>query len=282
MKNVGYYNGEMCALEDLKIPALDRVVFFGDGVYDATMVVDGVIMYEEDHLDRFFNSMSMVRLQPAFTREELAGVLRQVIEAADDCNLFLYWQATRGTALRDHAFPDADPNLLIYAVPKGFAMAGSICKAVTCEDTRHHMLNVKTLNLQINCMAQTEARDAGAQEAIFVRDGMVTECAHCNLHIVKDGVLITHPSDNLILPGIARKHVLAACAALNIPVEERAFSVAEMMAADEIFASSSSGFTKRMNYIDGVEVGEKDPDTVARIVTELQNQWASYQQTRRN
>ena len=276
MKNVGYYNGEMCELENLMIPALDRVVFFGDGVYDATMVVDGVIMYEEEHIDRFFNSMAAVKLRPTFTREQLAAALRQVIAAADDCDLFLYWQATRGTALRDHAFPNADPNLLIYAVPKNYTSGISYCKGITCEDARHHLLNVKTLNLQINCIAQTEARDAGAQEAIFVRDGLVTECAHCNLHILKDGVLVTHPADNLILPGIARKHVLLACETLGISVEERAFGVAEMMAADEVFASSSSGFVKPLDEIDGMSVGKKAPEVLERLVVALSQQWADY------
>ena len=276
MKNVGYYNGEMCELEELMIPALDRVVFFGDGVYDATMVVDGVIMYEEDHLDRFFNSMRMVKLQPAFTREELAAILHQVVEAADDQDLFLYWQATRGTDLRDHAFPDVDPNLLVYAQPRAFKTGGSVCAAVTFPDLRHHMLNVKTLNLQINCLVQTEARDAGAQEAIFVRDGLVTECAHCNIHLLKDGVLITHPADNLILPGIARKHLLQACATLGVPVEERPFDVAEMMAADEVFVSSSSAFVKPISVIDGQPVGMKDPEAIQRFVDALDAQWTAY------
>ena len=112
MERVGYYNGTIGPLEELQVPFLDRVCFYGDGVYDATMTRDGVILYLDDHLDRFFNSMRLMRFQPDFTREELASRLQQVVDAANARDLFLYWQITRGTGLRQHAFlPNAQPNL---------------------------------------------------------------------------------------------------------------------------------------------------------------------------
>ena len=91
-----------------------------------------------------------------------------------------------------------------------------------------------------------------------------------------DGVLITHPADNLILPGIARKHLLQACATLGVPVEERPFDVAEMMAADEVFVSSSSAFVKPISVIDGQPVGMKDPEAIQRFVDALDAQWTAY------
>ena len=64
MKNIGYYNGETGLLEDLKVPFLDRVSFYGDGVYDATMALDGVVVFAEDHIDRFFNSCANMEINP--------------------------------------------------------------------------------------------------------------------------------------------------------------------------------------------------------------------------
>ena len=97
MERIGYYNGEIAALEELKVPFLDRVAFYGDGVYDATMSRDGVMLYIDDHLDRFFNSMRIMRFEPNFTRDELQSELERVVDLADGRDNFVYWQITRGS-----------------------------------------------------------------------------------------------------------------------------------------------------------------------------------------
>ena len=118
MKNVGYYNGTMGPLEEIQVPMLDRVCFYGDGVYDATMTRDGVILFATDHIDRFFNSMRLTGFQPNFTPAELEAELQKVVDAAEARDNFLYWQVTRGTGPRQHEFlPGVAPNLWIYAVP---------------------------------------------------------------------------------------------------------------------------------------------------------------------
>ncbi|MDO4501665.1 MAG: aminotransferase class IV [Coriobacteriia bacterium] len=277
MKHVGYYNGTIGPLEEMQIPLLDRVSFYGDGVYDATMTRDGVILYLDDHLDRFFNSMRLMRFQPNFTREELAADLQRVVDAADDRDLFLYWQITRGTGLRQHAFlPGVEPNLWIYASPCPYADLEQSVAVITVEDTRHHHCNVKTLNLLPNVMAQQAADEAGASEAVFVRDGVVTETAHSNVHILKDGTLITHAADNLILPGIARKHLIAMCHELGIPVQETGFTRQEMLDADEIIISASSTFAQRVHSVDGQPAGCKDAATYLRLRDALQAEFEAY------
>ena len=110
-----------------------------------------------------------------------------------------------------------------------------------------------------------KAKEAGCQEAVFHRGDRVTECAHSNCHILKDGILYTAPADNLILPGIARAHLIHICKKLEIPVSETPYTLKEMMDADEIFFSSSSALTCRIGEIDGKKVGCKDEKTFARI-----------------
>lgn len=277
MLNIGYYNGEMGPLEEMKVPMLDRVSFYGDGIYDATMTCDGVIIYLEDHVDRFFNSMEMMRFQPDFTKEELVAELQKVVDAFDGKDGFLYWQVTRGTGYRQHEFLDCPPNLWIFMIPKKCDDLSGSFDLITYPDTRFLHCNAKTLNLMVNVLAAQTAKEAGCQEAVLVRPGdIVTETAHSNIHIIKDGVVITHPADNFILPGIARKHMIMQCEKLGIPVEEREFTVAEMMDADEIFISSSTTLAMRAATIDGKPVGGKARELHQKLVDAINKEFDDY------
>ncbi len=276
MERVGYYNGEIGPLEELKVPFLDRVAFYGDGVYDATVARDGVILFLEDHLDRFFKSMAFMRFEPNFTRDHLTEELQRVVALADDRDVFVYWQITRGTAYRKHEFPDVKPNLWIMVYPMPFGNLDRTFDLARFEDKRFSYCNVKTLNLLPNVLAAQNAVDHGCQESVFVRDGYVTECAHSNIHILKDGVLVTHPADEHILHGIARKHLLAACVDLGIPVEERLYTLDELKNADEVIVSSSSTAGVRAASVDGDPVGGNDIATYERIKNALLEEIDSY------
>ena len=282
MKNIGYYNGETGLLEELKVPFLDRVSFYGDGVYDATMALDGVVVFAEDHLQRFFNSCANMEIDPGVTADELLELLTNLVAQVDGSYHFGYWQVTRGTAHRSHPFPEGPANLWIMVEPEEKNLRPAPVNLITVEDTRFYHCNTKTLNLLPNVMAAQHAKEAGCAEAVFVRDGFVTECAHSNVHILKDGALVTHPADNLILPGIARKHIIAACKKLGIPVEERPFTKQELMDADEVVVSASSepgGVLAAA--VDGIAVGGKAPELYSRILNEAVAEFESYVAARR-
>ncbi|MDO4399930.1 MAG: aminotransferase class IV [Coriobacteriia bacterium] len=281
MERVGYYNGEMGPLDELKVPFQDRVSFYGDGVYDATMARDGVIVYLEDHMDRFYNSMRTMRFEPNFTREELCAEIQKVVDAADPVDNFVYWQVTRGTALRQHHFADVEPNLWIMVFPMAFSDLSTTEDAVSFEDKRYSYCNVKTVNLLPNVLAAQYAAEHGCEEAILVRDGYVTESMHSNVHILKDGVLITHPADEHILPGISRKHIISMCGTLGIPVEERLYTLDELKAADEVLISSCCTFAIRVAHVDGEPVGGKDPETFTRLANALEQEFADYVEANR-
>lgn len=281
MERIGYYNGEIAPLEELKVPFLDRVCFYGDGVYDATMARDGVPLYLEDHLDRFGNSMCRMRFEPNFTRQRLEDELKRVLDLADARDNFLYWQVTRGTAPRSHEFAPVAPNLWIMVVPLSFADLSRTVDAVSYPDLRFGYCDVKTLNLLPNVLAAQNAVEHGGQEAVFLRDGYVTESAHSNIHILRDGVLVTHPADEHILPGIARKHLIGMCGRLGIPVEERPFTLDELKAADEVLISASSTFAIRVAHVDGQSVGGKAPAAYARLRDALVAEFEAYIAARR-
>ena len=131
---------------------------------------------------------------------------------------------------------------------------------ITKEDTRFYHCNIKTLNLLPSVMASQDAKRAGVGETVFHRGETVTECSHSNVSILKDGVFISHPNDNLILRGIAKTHMIAACYRLGIQVIERPFTLAELMDADEILITSSTNFYRYVTSVDGIAAGGKDPE----------------------
>lgn len=267
MKRVGYYNGEIAPVEELKIPVLDRAYYFGDGVYDATSVANGQAFALEEHIDRFYNSCRLLEIDFPMTKEALAEELVKVVKEFDGENGLLYWQASRGTAYRGHKYPDADvkPNLMIMLNPINPAPMEKKVNLITMEDTRYFHCNIKTLNLIPNVMAAQKAESIGCDETIFHRGERVTECAHSNVSIIKDGVLRTAPCDNLILPGITRKHMIELAHELNIPVLEEPFTVSELFDADEVIVSRSGALCHAAETIDGKPVGGKAPEILDKL-----------------
>lgn len=267
LKTLGYYNGNFGPLEEMTVPMNDRSCYFGDGVYEATLVHNKKIFALNDHLNRFFNSAGLLRIPIPWTREELTGIFYDMIGKMDDDDLFLYWQLTRGTGIRAHQFPEAGtkPNLWLFLKPGKHSESKDRLKLVTTEDTRFFHCNIKTLNLLPNVMAAQKAEENGCGECVFHRGEIVTECAHSNISIIKDGIFKTHPTDHLILPGITRMHIIQICKENGIPVDETPFTLAELMDADEVIVSSSTKFCAPACEIDRKPVGGKATELVELI-----------------
>lgn len=277
MKNIGYYNGKTGLVEEMTIPMNDRSTYFGDGVYDATYAVNHIIYKIDDHLDRFYNSCRKLKIPFKMSREELAKTLQDCVDKVDaDKSLFVYWQTTRGTGMRNHAFPEGDPNLLITITPSALRAIDKKFKLITEEDTRFYHCDIKTLNLIPSVMAAEKAKEAGCDEAVFHRGFTVTECAHSNVSILKDGVFRTAPLSNMILPGTARKHLVALAKANGIPVDETAFTVEELMDADEVIVHSSGTFCNAATEIDGKPVGGKAPELLKKLQNAAVKEFEDY------
>ena len=270
MKTLGYYNGKYGELEEMSIPMNDRVCWFGDGVYDAGPSRNYKIFAIDEHIDRFFNSAGLLDIEMPVTKEELKELLQEMVNKMDTGNLFVYYQVTRGTGVRDHAYTKGPGNLWIMLKPAEISDGIEPIKLITVEDTRFLHCNIKTLNLIPSCVATERAKKAGCQEAVFYRaGGRVTECAHSNVHIIKDGKLVTAPTDNLILPGIARAHLISMCKKLGISVSETPYTLKELFEAEEVLVTSSSNLCLHACEIDGKPVGGKNPELLEKIRSAL-------------
>lgn len=273
MKALGYYNGEYGPLDEMRIPMTDRAVYYGDGIYEAAPARNGIIYALDAHIARMFRSMALLRIPAPMPDGDIQKELTGMLAHLDDSELLVYWQVSRGTGRRAHPFPDGKPNFMMMITPFTPPDLSVPVKCITEEDTRFLHCNIKTINLIPSIMAMQKAKEAGCYEAILHRAGRVTECSKSNVHMLKNGTLVTAPADNLILSGIARMHLFEACDTLGIPVVERPYTVSELMDADEIFTSSSSSFLRRVVEVDGKPAGSRDESTALALRTYIINRY---------
>ena len=277
MQTIAYYDGKIGSPDELTVPFNDRTHFFGDGVYDAAMGANGRIFLVDEHLDRFFSSAAIFGINVPVPRQELRDLLHNLLAQVDGPSYLVYWQVSRGIQLRGHAYdPEISGKLSAVLVPDPMAEPDVPLKLITHEDLRFGYCHVKTLNLMPAVQYSQMAKIAGADETVLHRDGFVTECAHSNVSILRDGVLYSHPNDNHILRGIAKTHLIQACYKEGVAVMERAFTLDEMMNADEVIVTASSHPCNVANEVDGVAVGGRDPETIARLQRVTYQEYLDY------
>ena len=263
MKTLGYYNGCIDELDRITVPMLDRACYFGDGVYDVTYSRHYHIYALDEHLDHFFESASLIQIQPRISKSELKELLYDLIRRMDTGDLWVYIQLSRSADPRSHAFPEnPKSNLWIMLRPGVIRDTYAPMRCISGEDTRFYHCNVKSLNLLPNVLATQAATAAGMDECILHRGDTVTECAHSNLSILKNGILITHPANEMIYAGTGRAHLMAECRRRGIPVEERTYTLSQLWEADEVLVTSASALCVPVIELDGKPIGGKAPHTV--------------------
>lgn len=274
MKELGYYNGRIGELSEMMIPMADRVCWFGDGVYEAHLCRNYHIFTLDEHVERLFKSASMLEIKIPMEKQQLKDLLNDLVKRMDTGDMVVYYQVTRGSGKRNHAFPEGDANLWVTLTPKTFVPSPDPVSLITAEDTRFLHCNIKTLNLIPAVMANEQAKRAGCYECVLYRPGYrVTECSHSNVHIIMNGIFYTAPTDHLILPGIARAHLIRACNALGIPVSETPFTVDDLKNADEIITSSSTNPCVRACQVDGQAAGMKRQDLFMALYEWIMNEY---------
>ena len=268
MRELAWYNGRLTTPAEAQVSPDDRAFYFGDGIYDVATVRKGVCFALEDHLDRFFTNADRLRLNMPMTKDEVRELCKDLVAKldADVEQAILYFQASRGTAPRNHAFPkNATANLYFTLKPAAFKPFGMEVSAIFEEDIRFYMCDIKTLNLLPNVLAQQKATEAGCYEVVFHRGDRVTEGSHTGIAMFRGGVFCTPPADNLILPSITRKHYLQLCEELGVPAKIAPFTKDHLLEADEILFISTTGLMCRCTKIDGKSVGGKDPAILERF-----------------
>ncbi|MDT8426022.1 MAG: D-amino acid aminotransferase [Methyloprofundus sp.] len=253
-KNV-YLNGEYLPLAEAKISVLDRGFLFGDSVYEVMPAYFGNLFCFEAHLQRLNDGLKAIRLPVSYTTEQWLDILQPLLIEGDA--QYIYLQITRGVAdKRDHGFP-------LNCTPTIFAMCNSIApfareqgvQAITLDDVRWQLCHIKATTLLANILLRQKAIDEGSAEAILIKQGYATEGAASNIFAVIDGVLITPPKTNEILPGITRDVIIHLAKANHIKVEEDVISLDALQQASEIWLTSSTREILPVTILDHEPVG---------------------------
>lgn len=253
-----YLNGEYLPLDQAKVSVMDRGFLFGDGVYEVIPVYGGKPLRLAEHLDRLDASLAGIGMLSPLDREAWSTIFQQLISGPEDQSIYL--QVTRGYApKRDHAFPAViKPTVFVMCNPIAAIPASGVA-AITLDDTRWQLCNIKAITLLANVLLRQEAVENGAAEALLVRDGHVLEGSASNVFILLNGMLITPPKGHELLPGITRDLVLELAGRHAIPFEERPIRMDELRSAQEVWVTSSTREVLPVISLDGQTVGNGQP-----------------------
>lgn len=273
MSRISYLNGEFLPHEQCFVHIEDRGFQFADGVYEVTLFKNGKLIDGDDHLERLFRSLREIKIEHNFTRRQLLEMQLELFALNKMDEGICYMQVTRGATNRVPSCPkgltptiNATVALGKKLTPEEFEKGVSV---ITHEDIRWKRCDIKTVGLLASTLMNQKAKDSGVDDMIFVRDGIVTEGTFANAFIVNEqGVLVTKDADNLILCGITRNRLIKMAKHNGLRVEERGFTVAEMMSAKEVFLTSSSLILRPVTTIDGKVIGEGKAGNIARMLSE--------------
>lgn len=264
---IAYLNSVWQPIHEAKISVLDRGFMFGDGVYEVIPVYQQQPFMLAAHLDRLANSLLETKIPNPMTGEQWAALISEGILKSQERYALIYIQLTRGVAeKREHVWPkDTAPTVLITVSEAPFlSRSGDILpyKMITLEDYRWQRGNIKSISLLASGLFKNEALSQGADDAILVREGLVTESSSSNIFMVVENVLVTPPASNLILRGITRDVVLMLARKNAIPVQERQVLRSELSRASEILVTSSGREIWPVGELDGEVVGAGVPGPV--------------------
>jgi D-alanine transaminase len=268
-----YLNGQYIPASEARISALDRGFIFGDGVYEVWRVVRGQLFEAARHQHRLERGLRELRLVPP--PESTLGGITTIAERLLSQNGLLesdgtlYVEISRGAAPRTHYFPVVGTPSTMLVMAAGFTPSDARfkgAKVITQPDVRWLRCDLKTIQLLPNVLARQAAVEAGASEAIFVRDGLITEGTHTTVFGVIGGVLRTHPANHRVLPGVTREVVIEIAREIGIAVREDAITINEVVEATELFLTGTTTDITPILSVDSQRIGGGSPGPIARAL----------------
>lgn len=260
-----YLNGDFIAADQAQVSVFDRGFLFADSVYEVIPFYRGVGFRLDEHLQRLQYSLQAIEL---VVENDWNSMLTRLVELNGGGNLSVYLQISRGNSgQRTHIY-EADMTPTVFACCRQIkdiygAGVGSVTavRAIVTDDLRWGRCDIKSTGLLANILVMQQAKQAGVDEALMLRDGLLTEGASCNLMLVEQGVIYTPKQSADILGGTTRELIFELAAANGIVMQEADIDYARLLAADEVWVSSSTRAVVPVVEIDGQPVadGKKGP-----------------------
>ncbi len=279
-QRISYLNGSFLPHEECFVHIEDRGFQFADGVYEVTLFENGKLIDGDAHLQRLFRSLRELKIEHNFQPADLKKIQFELFRLNKMQSGTCYLQITRGHTNRVPFCPkgltptiSATVSVRKKVLPEEFVRGFSL---MTHEDIRWKRCDIKTVNLLASTMINQKAKDNGFDDAIFVRDGIITEASFANIFIVDSNeTLITKPADEMILCGITRNRLLKIAIEKGLKCVERNFTPAEMMSASEVFLTSSSLILRPIAKIDGNLINDGKTRKIAEILNKAYDEFIS-------
>ena len=278
MQGCAYVDGNYVAPEDAKVSVFDWGFLHSDATYDVAHVWQGKFFRLDDHLERFFQSMKRLRLDPGLARDEVRAVMHECVRRAALRDAYVEVLCTRGLPAPGSRDPRTCANrFMAFAIPfvwiadpekqrRGVDMAVSGIQRIAPASVDPRVKNYHWLDM---VMALFDAYDAGRETAVLVdAAGNIAEGPGFNVFAVVDGALVTPESG--VLEGVSRRTVIELARAQGLRVEMRALPVAELRSASEVFLSSTGGGVIAIARLDGVPVGGRPAGEFGPVTARLQ------------
>jgi len=235
-------NGVLMAADEATVPATDRALTHGLGLYETLKLVDGVPVFFEEHIARLDLGLEELGLERPAPREEMAEQICRLSEAGDVPDGACRVLVTAGP-------PDGKPGLLIQTDTRRFPARP--LRVISYRGVRVRA-QLKAMTVMQSYLAQRAAAAAGADDAILVdEEGRMFEGATSNMFLARGGGLVTPPAEGAILPGVLRAKVEELATADGIPVVEAFARVADLRADDGMLLTSSVRGIVPVGSVDG-------------------------------
>lgn len=261
-ERIVYLNGEFVPESQAVISVRDRGFVYGDAVFDTTRTFGGRIFKLSEHLDRFFNSLRYLRMDPPLSKQQFADITMQVLEA----NLPLleeggdYWVTQRVT----RGAPGGSPTVIVECVPLPFAQRAAYYRdgmpvivpsvrrtppdAMSPRAKMHNYINL------VLATQEVEAQNPDAWPILLDMNGNLCEGPGANIFLVKDGEVLT-PREQYVLAGISRETAIDLAHELGVPLREADLDLYDAYTADEAFITSTSFCIVPVSSFNGNAIG---------------------------
>jgi D-alanine transaminase len=269
-----YLNGEYVPLNEARVSPLDRAFLYADSVYEVLPVYRGRPFRLAAHCARLDRSLAEIRMAPPLSNEQWAEITLGLTDRNGGGDLYVYLQVSRGAEYgRNHAIPTGiAPTIFGFAAPLPGVTSEMLrdgVSAVTTEDLRWGRCDIKSTALLANVLAKQVAADAGAMEAILLRDGKLMEGSSTTVHVVRGGTICVPPESRRILPGTTRNVVLELAERAGIPERVAEISREGLLTADEVWLAAATREVVAVTRLDGKPVGSGRPGPLWRRVYDL-------------
>ena len=266
-ERVVYINEEIVPESEAKVSFRDQGFVTGDAVFDATRTFGGVIFKLTEHVDRLYNSLKYMRLDPGISQHQMADLTMQVLAAnqsllGPDDDYWVIQRISRGVRTEGGTYK---PTVIIECNPLPFAARARYYRdgltvvipsirrtPPECMSPRvkvHNYINLVLADQEV------KAQNPDAFSILLDINGNISEGLGSNFFIVKNGVVVT-PKEQYVLAGISRETVIELAQGLNIEVREADIDLYDVYTTDEAFVTSTSFCICSVSSVNGSIIGD--------------------------